>query len=81
MASSGIAWVDVVFDFAVQALYWAARLFGISYEEINVWLFCIAWPALTVLMTATIVALWRANRRLKRGQGLTYESVSPSTEH
>ena len=81
MASSGIAWVDVVFDFAVQSLYWAARLFGISYEEINVWLFCIAWPALTVLMTATIVALWRANGRLKRGQGLTYEIVSPNTEH
>jgi hypothetical protein len=63
MANSGIAWVDIVFDYAVQSLYWAARLLGISYEEINVWLFCIAWPALTVLMTAAIVALWRANRR------------------
>jgi hypothetical protein len=69
MANSGIAWVDIVFDYAVQSLYWTANLLGISYEEINVWLFCIAWPALTVLMAAAIVALWRANRRLKRRQG------------
>ena len=80
MANSGIAWVDIVFDYAVQSLYWTAHLFGISYEEINVWLFCIAWPALTVLMTAAIVSLWRANRRLKRRHGLTYEIVSPNPE-
>ena len=81
MAKSGIAWVDIVFDYAVQSLYWAASLLGISYEEINVWLFCIAWPALTALMAAAIVALWRANRRLKRRHGLTYEIVSPNIEH
>ena len=25
------------------------RYLGISYEEVNVWLFCIIWPALTLL--------------------------------
>jgi hypothetical protein len=34
MANSGIACVDIVFDYAVQSLYWTARLLGISYDRI-----------------------------------------------
>ena len=41
---------------------------SISYEEINVWLFYIAWPALTVLMTATIVALWESTAGSNEGK-------------
>jgi hypothetical protein len=40
-------WVDVIFNWAVHALGWMARLLGITYEEINVWLFCIAWRFVT----------------------------------
>ena len=65
MANSGIPWIDFVFNTAVRWLFAWAEYFGITYEEINVWLFCIAWPALTVAMAAWLVLLVRENRQLK----------------
>jgi hypothetical protein len=66
MAHSGIPWIDVVFNTTVRWLYVWARYFGITYEEINVWLFCIAWPALTIFLVVWLVLVIRQNRRLKR---------------
>ncbi len=62
MANSGIALIDTIFNWAVYALVWLAQLLGISYEEINVWLFCVAWPLVTVLLVAII---WKQRRELK----------------
>jgi len=39
MANSGIIWIDWLFNLAVQGLYACAELLGITYEEINVWIF------------------------------------------
>ena len=47
MAESGILWIDITFDWCVIFLYWVASKLNITYEEINVYLFCIAWPLLT----------------------------------
>ena len=44
MGRSGIKWVDALFNGSVRALYDLAAVFGVTYEEINVWLFVIAWP-------------------------------------
>jgi len=62
MASSGIVWVDWIYNLAVRELYATAVLLGITYEEINVWLFCIAWP-----LTMLLAALWiyRLRRRVR----------------
>ena len=65
MANSGILWIDAVYDWAVIALVECAKLLGITYEEINVWLFCVAWPLVTLAMVAVIVKLWRENQTLK----------------
>ena len=46
MANSGIEWVDVTFNWCVWLLYEASGLLGITYEEINIWLFVIIGPAL-----------------------------------
>ena len=51
-ANSGIKWVDVSFDKAVEILYMIVDITGLSYEEINVCifgLFAIVWPIQTVL--------------------------------
>ncbi len=56
-ANTGIEWIDFTFDFCVQLLFDAADLIGISYEEINVWLFCIIWPILSLIMFAEIIRL------------------------
>ena len=62
MASSGIVWVDWIYNLAVRELYATAVLLGITYEEINVWLFCIAWP-LTMLLAAPWI--YRLRRRVR----------------
>ena len=56
-ANTGIEWIDFTFDFCVQLLFDIADLIGISYEEINVWLFCIIWPILSLIMFAEIIRL------------------------
>ena len=66
MANSGIAWIDFVFNWAVIAFYEVAGWFGITYEEINVWLFCAAWPILTLLLVYAVFFLVRQNRQLRR---------------
>ena len=66
MANSGITWIDMTFNWAVIALYEVAGWFGITYEEINVWLFCVAWPILTLLLMYAVFFLVRQNRQLSR---------------
>ena len=44
MANSGIYWIDTTFDWCVRFLYIVADLLGITYEEINIWLFVIIGP-------------------------------------
>ena len=66
MANSGITWIDKIFDWAVIALVALAKFLGITYEEINVWLFCVAWPLFTLALIVWAVSLWRQNRQLRR---------------
>lgn len=45
--------MDKVFDWCVNVLlYWAGAI-GITYKEINVWIFVIIWP----IVTATLVLI------------------------
>ncbi len=67
MANSGIQWIDTIFNWAVYALVWLGQLLGITYEEINVWLFVIGWPLVTLLMAVIIWKQYRELRSLKRG--------------
>ena len=41
MAGSGILWVDNLFNSCVLFLVQIASLLGVTYEELNVYLFCI----------------------------------------
>jgi hypothetical protein len=66
MANSGIQWIDYIFDVSVRGLFTWAKLLGITYEEINVWLFCIGWPIATLLMLITITVLWRRNQTMRK---------------
>lgn len=60
MAGSGILWVDNLFNSCVLFLVQIASLLGVTYEELNVYLFCIAWPTITVYMMLRIMYLkWK----------------------
>ena len=58
--------INFIFHGSVEALIVLARLLGITYEEINVWLFVIAWPILTLLLVYAVFLLVRQNRELRR---------------
>ena len=56
-ANSGINWIDQTFDFCVKLLIDIANMMGITYEEINVWLFVVIWPLLSLVLFAEIIRL------------------------
>ena len=56
-ANSGLKWVDETFDFCVELLIDTARFLGISYEEINVWLFVVIWPLFSFVLFAEVIRL------------------------
>ena len=57
MANCGIAWIDQTFNFCVYLLYDLANILGISYEEINVWIFCVIWPVASLILFAEVIRL------------------------
>jgi hypothetical protein len=64
MANSGIEWIDTIFNFCVRLLYDMANILGISYEEINVWLFCVIWPFLSLVLFAEVMRLRIKNEQM-----------------
>ena len=63
---SGIEWIDALFDLCVRTLMWLAHLFGVSYNEINIWIFCVIWPLATVILIALVLWQWMKIRKLKK---------------
>lgn len=58
--------MDVIFDWCVNVLIYWANIFGITYKEINVWVFVIIWPILTIWMAVVIFRQWRKIRQLPK---------------
>jgi len=58
--------MDVIFDWCVNVLIYGANIFGITYKEINVWVFVIIWPILTIVMGVVIFRQWRRIRQLSK---------------
>jgi hypothetical protein len=58
--------MDVIFDWCVNVLIYWANIFGMTYKEINVWVFVIIWPILTAVMAAIIFRQWRRIRQLSK---------------
>ena len=52
--------MDQIFDWCVNVLVYWAGIFGITYKEINVWVFVIIWPILTIALVALII--WQRQR-------------------
>jgi hypothetical protein len=58
-----------IFNLCVDLLYWGAGLLGTDYVTINVWIFCVIWPIITLLLVAFVVMefgyIFKLKRRLK----------------
>ncbi len=57
--------INEVFDLCVNILIFYAEILGISYNEINVWLFVIIQPLIHLIMIVWIIYLLREIRKLK----------------
>jgi uncharacterized protein (DUF983 family) len=58
--------MDAIFDWCVAVLVYFAGVFGITYKEINVWVFVIIWPILTLVLI-TLVSIQQVRvRRLQK---------------
>lgn len=58
--------MNQIFDWCVNVLIYWANVFGLTYKEINVWVFVIIWPLLTILLIGIIVMQYRTIKRLSR---------------
>ena len=56
--------IDTVFDGCVLLLLFSADLLGMSYEAINVWIFVVIWPVLTLALITVVVLQRLKIRRL-----------------
>jgi len=56
--------MDRIFDWCVRVLVYWAGMVGITYKEINVWVFVIIWPILTIILIGVIVMQQRKIHQL-----------------
>ena len=70
--------IDVIFELCVQILVWLANGFGVSYRAINVYIFVILWPALTLGLLVTVIVQARALRLAGRQTRAAHEDFKPS---
>ena len=47
---SGINWIDAIFRYGVVLLLNLIKILGISYEELNIWVFIIIHPLITLIL-------------------------------
>ena len=64
MGESDIYWIDLLFGICVITLVDLANAIGITYEEINVWIFVIIWPILTFYLITRNILLKKKLRKL-----------------
>ena len=55
--------MNQIFDWCVNVLVYWANVIGITYKEINVWVFVVIWPILTVLLM--VIILWQ-HRKIRQ---------------
>ena len=58
--------MDQIFDWCVNVLVYWAGLFGITHKEINVWVFVIIWPILTIILMGILVMQRRIIHQLSK---------------
>ena len=60
--------MDSIFNFCVRILVFLAGRTGLTYKEINVWIFVILWPILTLGLIFLVIYQRRRIRKLEAGR-------------
>lgn len=51
--------MDAIFDYCVRILVFLVGQTGLTYKEINVWIFIILWPIVSLLLVVVILVQHR----------------------
>ena len=57
--------METIFDLCVRILVILADLFGTTYKAINVWIFVIIWPILTLILIILLIVQHRVIQQLR----------------
>ena len=59
--------IHELFNWCVRVLQAMAHACGMTYEEINIWIFCIIEPIAFIVMFFILIRQWRKIKKLKAG--------------
>ena len=65
MGGSGINWIDAIFRYCVVLLVNIAKVLGISYEALNIWVFIIIQPMIIVVLLGWVLKLQRKVKKVR----------------
>ena len=65
MGGSGINWIDAIFRYCVVLLVNIAKVLGISYEALNIWVFIIFQPMIIVVLLGWVLKLRRKVKKVR----------------
>lgn len=57
--------MNEIFDWCVDLLEYVAPFVGMTYKELNVWLFVIVHPIITLGLAASVIILINRNKTLR----------------
>ena len=69
--------MNAIFDLCVAILVTLAERFGMTYQDVNVWIFVILWPVLTLILVGWILRQHFLIKRLRRDH-LVRERLNPA---
>ncbi len=58
--------MNAIFDWCVEVLVFLAGQLGITYKEVNVWIFVIIWPVISLILIVIIIIQHRRIGRLQK---------------
>lgn len=68
--------IEAIFNWCVSLLHLLAGQLGMTYKEINVWVFVFIWPAVTLALTGLVILQQLRIRRLLRDSRTLRESLA-----
>ena len=65
VGGSGVNWIDAIFRYCVVLLVNVAKVLGISYEALNIWVFVIIQPLIILFLFFWVLRLRRRRKNLR----------------
>ena len=57
--------MEKIFGLCVDLLVWAGNLIGLTYVQINVWIFCVIEPIVFIVLVVILIKQYRTIKILK----------------